>query len=137
MIKELSATRTIEAPEAPTVIPNVWELPDTSSGICECGNNCTVNRAFLVEIASHLGLQPDKEWLTHDEVIDLAMEVWEYDGVCEFFLMVINDSAKAVFGEVAERYPFEKGIEIVGYFSKTWQGCPDEECRVVREFGDS
>lgn len=133
MTQGSSGTKTIEAP-TPTVIPNVWDLPDTSSGLCECGNNCMVTRELLIDIAFHLRF--DREWLTHDEVIDLAMEVWNYDGVCEFFLIVINDSAKAVFGEVAERYPFEKGLEIVGYFSKTWQGCPDTSCRVIREFGE-
>ena len=107
MIRELTDTKTIDTP---TVIPNVWEMPNTGPGWCDCGNDCTVTRDLLAEIAFHLRFSG--EWLSHDEVIDLAMELWAYDGVCEFFLMVIKDSAKAVYGEIAEKYPFEKGLEI-------------------------
>lgn len=132
-----SRTTTIDAPTetpTPTQAPSVWDMPDTSAGVCDCGGNCTTNREVVLEVAHHLGF--DKKWLLHDEIIDMAMELWAYEAVCEFFLMVINDSAKAVNGEVANRYPFERGIEIVGYFSKTWQGCPDDTCRTVREFGE-
>lgn len=125
----------VKTVEAPAVAPSVWEMPDTSFGWCDCGDDCSVDRELIVEVADDLEF--DKEWVTHDEVIDWAMALWNYEAVCEFFLMVVNDAAKAVHGEPAERYPFEKAVEIVGYFSKTWQGCPDETCRVIREFGDS
>ena len=78
----------------------------------------------------------DPEWITHDEVIDTAMDLWNYIAVCEFFLMGIRSSAETINGAPEPKYPFERGLEIIAYFSKTWQGCPEEICRTVRDRED-
>lgn len=56
------------------------------------------------------------------------METWNYIEVCRFFHLQLNDAAKHVNGGTAAQYPYYDGIDIVGYFSKTWQGCPEEVC---------
>ncbi len=79
------------------------------------------------------GVVQDPEWMTHEEVIDTAMDLWNYIAVCKFFLMAIRASAIAVGGRQSPKYPFERGLEIVAHFSKTWQGCPEEICASVRD----
>ena len=69
-------------------------------------------------------LVEDPEWMTHDEVIDTAMDLWNYIAVCEFFLMAIRASAVSVNGEAAQRYPFERGLEIVALFLQDLAGVP-------------
>ena len=56
--------------------------------------------------------------MTHDEVIDTAMDLWNYVAVCEFFLLAIRQSASAVNGGPAPRYSFGRGLDIVGIFPR-------------------
>lgn len=126
------STKTIEAP-APTEIPvpaekpNVWEMPTTGSGWCDCGENHELDTDWLLDCAFEI--VEDPEWMTHKEVIRTAKMFWEYESICEFFRMAINVSATAVNGQPAEKYKFETGMEIVAHFSKTWNGCPEEACQ--------
>lgn len=126
------STKTIEAPaptEAPAPVekPNVWEMPTTGSGWCDCGQNHELDTDWLLDCAFETVNDP--EWMTHKEVIKTAKMFWEYESVCEFFRMAINVSATAVNGQPAEKYKFETGMEIVAHFSKTWNGCPEEACQ--------
>lgn len=127
------ASDTIEAPaptevptETPFEKPNVWDMPTTGSGWCDCGEDHPLDTDWVLDCAMENAEDP--EWMTHKEVIQTAKDVWEYDSVCAFFRMVINDSATAVHGAPAEKYPFKTGVEIVIYFSKIWNGCPEEAC---------
>lgn len=126
------ATKTIEA-SAPTETPipvekpNVWEMPTTGSGMCDCGEDHDLDTDWLIDCAFET--VDDPEWMTHKEVIKTAKMFWEYESICEFFRMAINVSATAVNGEPAEKYKFETGMEIVAHFSKTWNGCPEEACQ--------
>lgn len=126
------STKTIEAPaptEAPVPVekPNVWEMPTTGSGWCDCGQNHELDTDWLLDCAFET--VDDPEWMTHKEVIRTAKMFWEYEAVCEFFRMAINVSATAVNGQPDEKYKFETGMEIVAHFSKTWNGCPEEACQ--------
>jgi hypothetical protein len=124
------STKTIEAPvptETPVEKPNVWEMPTTGSGMCDCGQSHDLDTDWLLDCAFES--VEDPEWMTHKEVIRTAKMFWEYESICEFFRMAINVSATAVNGQPAEKYKFEVGIEIVAHFSKTWNGCPEEACQ--------
>lgn len=124
------STKTIEAPtptETPVEKPNVWEMPTTGSGWCDCGEDHDLDTDWLLDCAFET--VDDPEWMTHKEVIRTAKMFWEYESICEFFRMAINTSATAVNGQPAEKYKFEIGIEIVAHFSKTWNGCPEEACQ--------
>lgn len=120
---------------APTDVPNeisfekpdVWKMPITGAGCgCEDGHDHDIDYDYLQELASDFAKDP--EWMTHNEIIKTAMEFWAYDRVCEFFRMVINDSATAMNGAPALKYRFSLGVEILIYFSKIWNGCPEEVC---------
>lgn len=124
------STKVIEAPaptEAPVEKPNVWEMPTTGSGMCDCGEDHDLDMDWLIDCAFET--VEDPEWMTHKEVIRTAKMFWEYESICEFFRMAINVSATAVNGQPAEKYKFETGMEIVAHFSKTWNGCPEEACQ--------
>lgn len=126
------ATKTIEAPaptETPIPVekPNVWEMPTTGSGMCDCGENHDLDTDWLLDCAFET--VEDPEWMTHKEVIRTAKMFWEYESICEFFRMAINTSATVVNGQPAAKYKFEVGMEIVAHFSKTWNGCPEEACQ--------
>jgi hypothetical protein len=113
------------------LVPDVWQMPSRGIEWCDCGQHHAVDRKIVLEFAQDV--VEDREWMTHDEVVDTAMDLWNYVSVCEFFLMAIRRSASAVNGGPAQRYRFERGLEIVAYFSKTWQGCPEEICSSVRD----
>ena len=113
------------------LVPDVWQLPSRGIEWCDCGQHHVLNRKIVLGFAQEV--VEDREWMTHDEVVDTAMDLWNYVSVCEFFLMAIRRSASTVNGGPAQKYRFERGLEIVAYFSKTWQGCPEEVCSSVRE----
>lgn len=130
-----TATKVIEAPtetpiETPFEKPDVWNMPTTGigwGGECDCDDHDLEPDAdWLNELAEEI--VEDPEWMTHEEVLKLAQEFWEYEDICSFFRMIVGDSAKAVNGEIAEKYKFVIGVEIVAYFSKVWNGCPEEAC---------
>lgn len=130
-----AATKIIEAPapiEVPTEVPfekpDVWNMPTTGIGWgCDCEEDSQeLDADWLNELAEDIAEDP--EWLTHEEVLELAQEFWEYEDICAFFRMIVGDSAKAVNGKIAEKYKFPIGVEIVAYFSKVWNGCPEEAC---------
>ncbi|MFL4474268.1 hypothetical protein ACIPVK_09740 [Paeniglutamicibacter sp. MACA_103] len=111
------------------LVPEVWAMPSHGIEWCDCGQHHDVDRKIVLGFAE--AVVEDREWMTHDEVVDTAMDLWNYESVCEFFFMAIRRSASAVNGGEAQRYRFERGLEIVAFFSKTWQGCPEEICAVV------
>lgn len=115
-----------EEPWETAAIPDVWTMPSRGMEWCDCGQHHELDRDIVLRFARDL--VDDPAWMTHDEVIDTAMDLWKYVSVCRFFLLAIGRSASAVNGGPAPRYGFERGMEIVAYFSKTWQGCPEEIC---------
>ncbi|PQZ86678.1 hypothetical protein CQ018_18535 [Arthrobacter sp. MYb227] len=118
----------------PGMSPNVWLMPSRGIEWCDCGKHHVLDRDTIEYFAAQIVSDP--EWMTHDEVIDTAMDLWNYVAVCEFFMMGIRTSASVVTGNLAPKYRYERGLEIVAYFSKTWQGCPEEICRSVHERED-
>ncbi|MFB0835703.1 hypothetical protein ACX8Z9_04680 [Arthrobacter halodurans] len=70
-------------------------------------------------------LDVEDGWVTHRQLLLASMELWEFDEVCLFFTDKLADSARTVVGAVAERYRRDDAVDIVGHFSKTWQGCPE------------
>jgi len=113
------------------VKPDVWAMPSEGIEWCDCGDSHEISRGDILEFSEYYA--QDKDWITHEEVVQSCMSFWNYDAVCEFFLMKVRDSAIVVAGEVKDKYPMEEGIEIIGYFSKTWQGCPEEACESTFE----
>jgi hypothetical protein len=137
------ATKVIEAPapteaptEAPLEKPDVWNMPTTGIGWgCDCEEDSQeLDADWLNELAEDISEDP--EWMTHEEVLELAQEFWEYEDICTFFRMIVGDSAKAVNGKIAEKYKFTIGVEIVAYFSKVWNGCPEEACGMGDSSGE-
>lgn len=110
-------------------MPDVWDMPDQGIEWCECGDSHPLGRDTVEAFARDV--VGDSEWITHKEVEFITMDLWAYESVCRFFLMQVEEASVKVHGAVAEKYPFETGIEIVGYFSKTWNGCPDEICSTI------
>ncbi|WP_404286960.1 hypothetical protein [Glutamicibacter arilaitensis] len=107
--------------------PDVWNMPDKGQPWCDCGEAHELSADIVYEFAEELRLDP-RSSMSHLQLIELTMEVWNFEEVCRFFHLALNDAAQIIHGKVAEHYPFAVGIDIVGYFSKTWQGCPEEVC---------
>lgn len=125
---------TFAEPRMRDTAPDVWSMPSRGIEWCDCGKHHVLDRATVEHFAAQV--VGDPQWMTHDEVIDASMDLWNYVAVCEFFLMAIRTSASAVNGALASKYRYERGLEIVAYFSKTWQGCPEVICRSVHERED-
>ncbi|MFJ2619306.1 hypothetical protein [Glutamicibacter sp. NPDC087344] len=105
----------------------VWAMPTTGMSWCDCGEGHELNREIIWSISHHLGLERRSE-LSYAELFDLAMEVWRYDVVCRFFKLSFDDAIDRVYGRHARRYPMASALDIIGYFSKRWQGCPELDC---------
>lgn len=109
------------------VAPSVWELPDQGIQWCDCGKDHPLTLEYVRSLADELGIGESDE-ISHPEVVELTMEVWGYVEVCRFFHLALNAAAEHVHGSVAAQYPVDTAFDIIGYFSKTWQGCPVEAC---------
>lgn len=107
--------------------PSIEDMPDTGLQWCDCGSDHQLQRDDITQMASDLGIEP-RATITHQQLVRLTMETWNYAEVCRFFHLQLNDAAKNVHGSTAAQYPYDDGIDIVGYFSKKWQGCPEEVC---------
>lgn len=109
------------------VAPSVWEMPDQGIQWCDCGKDHPLTLDYVQWLAEELGIgESDK--ISHHEVVELTMEVWKYAEVCRFFHLAQNSAAEHIHGSVAAKYPANTAFDIIGYFSKTWQGCPMEAC---------
>ncbi len=109
------------------IVPTVWDLPDQGVQWCDCGQDHALTLDFVIDVAEDLG-HDDEVFLTHQEVVELTMEVWGFAEVCRFFHLALNAAAECVNGAVEEEYRTFVAFDIVGYFSKTWQGCPAQAC---------
>lgn len=97
--------------------PNVWEMPATGIEWCDCGEHHEVTRELILESIIST-LVDDPEFLTHPQICEVIMELWNYVDVCKFFHDHVNLSAETVNGRVQDRYPFKTGVEIIAYFTK-------------------
>lgn len=117
------------APENHLTNPEVvWSMPNRGIVWCDCGQEHELTEEFVFGTLVEIGLQPSR-MLTHQELVELTAAVWNYDEVCRFFELAVEDAARMIHGKVDTRYPLEHSLPIVGYFSKTWQGCPEEDCQ--------
>ncbi|MFP7706422.1 hypothetical protein [Trueperella sp. LYQ141] len=130
---EIPASPSTETPvEAPAPAkapekPDVWEMPNEGMQWCDCGAGCEIDRE-TVEDELWFILEDIPEWVSHRTVCQVIQELWNYESVCNFFFDHVALSARAVYGKVAEKYPYSVAVDIVGYFSKTWNGCPEIAC---------
>lgn len=107
--------------------PDVWTMPTTGIEWCDCGCGHEVTEELVRDaVANTFGEVPDE--ISHPEVCLVLMDLWEYESVCAFFFDGVEDSARAVHGRVADMYPLDAALRIIGHFSKTWNGCPEIAC---------
>jgi hypothetical protein len=109
------------------VIPDVWGLPSSGIGWCDCGEHHQLTREVVaLNVAAACGGLPVR--ITHRRVVQAAARLWRYESVCRFFTMAVEDAAKRVNGQIDDTYPVEVGLAIVKDFSDRWAGCPAEVC---------
>ena len=106
---------------------DVWSVPSRGITWCDCGADHELTEEHVFNTLIDIGLNP-AHMLTHSELVELTAEVWSYDEVCRFFHLALEESAQRIHGGIDERYPLREALSIVGYFSKTWQGCPEADC---------
>lgn len=121
----------VELPEK----PNVWEMPNRGMQRCDCGQGCQIDQE-LVEEEFWLVLNDEPEWVSHQNLCRIIQEFWRYESVCNFFFDHVMLSARVVYGKIAEKYPYLIAVDIVGYFSKTWNGCPEMACEGGQDWSD-
>lgn len=125
-----------DAPEAPPAqnppaevpeTPRVWDMPTTGMEWCDCGEHCEVTIDRVEEEFFDV-LEDCPDWVTHRQLCRIIQYMWRYISVCQFFFDHVERSATAVVGGVKEKYEFLTAVDIAGYFTKTWNGCPEEAC---------
>lgn len=107
---------------------DVWPMPRQGIAWCDCGDGHELSEDFVFNTLIDIGLEPSR-MLTHEELTELAAAVWNYDGPCRFFELAVDEAAKVIHGTIDQVYPLRHTLPIVGYFSKTWQGCPEAACQ--------
>lgn len=122
-----ASTAPIRAPEETPATPDVWSMPDTGIGWCDCGRHHRLTPGLVEDFMEEaLGGWPRR--VTHRMVCRVLMRMWRYVEVCAFFHDAVARSATAVNGRVAPDYPTPVARDIIGHFGRTWQGCPEEAC---------
>lgn len=104
----------------------VWALPSKGIEWCDCGGGHELTREVVWSIAHELRMQRCLE-LTYAELMELAMAVWRHVAVCSFFQEALNRAIIDVYGRYDRHYPIGAALDIVGYLSKNWQGCPEND----------
>lgn len=117
-------------------IPEVWEMPTTGLQWCDCGCDCEVDEELICDYMEDVLGERTPEWVTHPELCRVIQELWNYESVCAFFFDHVDLSAKKINGSVAKRYRGTVATAIIGYFSKTWNGCPEEACEGGMDWSD-
>ena len=77
----------------------------------------------------------EHDMVPHAVVGRICQKIWWYEAVCSFFTDHLDRSAKAVNGSVQQAYEFYTAVDIVGYFVRTWNGCPELACQANFSFG--
>ena len=103
---------------------DVWSMPSAGMSWCECGQDHELTAAIVYKFIVEAGYET-RQRLTHGQLSDVIAYVWKYSEVCRFFHLAVEQAAKLVHGKVDKTYPLGHSVDIIGYFSKTWQGCPD------------
>lgn len=117
----------MEVPAEEPSLADPWEMERTGIQWCDCGEYHELERIDAVIDLEELGFYED-DLVPHLAVCAECQKMWNYVEVCEFFYDHVAYSAKKVNGEVAAAYPYPVAVDIIGYFYKTWQGCPREVC---------
>lgn len=103
-------------------------MPNRGLDWCDCGQSHELTRAIVYQHIIALGYGRANQ-LSHSQLVAVIIDVWHYAAVCRIFHLAVNEAAAHIHGAVAHSYPLGRSLDIVGYFSKTWQGCSDETCR--------
>lgn len=117
----------VEVPAEESSPADPWEMERTGIQWCDCGEDHELDRIDAEIDLEELGFF-EGDLVPHLAVCAECQKMWNYVEVCEFFYDHVAYSAKKVNGEVAETYPYPVAVDIIGYFYKTWQGCPREVC---------
>lgn len=107
---------------------DVWTMPSSGLSWCDCGQEHELTANFVYQTILEAGFEPDRP-LSHEQLAAVIADVWDYCEVCRFFYLAVEQAARRIHGKVDESYPLSHSVDIVGYFSKTWQGCPDAACQ--------
>ncbi|WP_426733550.1 hypothetical protein [Glutamicibacter sp. 2E12] len=107
---------------------DVWSMPSQGLAWYDCGKGHELTEEIVLQAMAAAGFGPGRP-LAHGQLAELIADLWHYSQVCRFFHLAVEQAAMRIHGKVDEIYPWEHSTDIVGYFSKTWQGCPDAACQ--------
>ncbi|WP_347307120.1 hypothetical protein [Corynebacterium sp. SA-MJD20WY100] len=125
--KPLTPTPAKRTAAKPSDAPDVWGIPDKGMGWCDCGAHHPVIKDLVRSwIQEHFGRLPEQ--LTYLQIGEILQVWWNYAEISQFFVDAVNKSATRVNGHVDYDYPLATAAQIMGYVSKTWNGCPVEAC---------
>lgn len=106
-----------------------WQLPQNLPRPCETGD-CESD-TFAPEEAEFefgdLGFFAGR-MVPHLACLSVCQRMLGYYDVCEAFAEHMDVVVKAINGQAADAYPYETAMRIVGYFLRTWEGCPNMVC---------
>lgn len=127
MPSSTAPSRSADTRVAPTTRPDVWTIPGTGQEWCDCGQDHQITRDEVAALYAAAGLTSGDR-VPHRVVVRVTQDLWKLQSVCRFFHLNLEDAARTVAGDVQASYPLPDAIDITGLFTKTWQGCPEENC---------
>lgn len=112
-----------------------WEMEEQGEHFCDCGCGHELTPDYVEDLLIVSGYHRDEQ-VPHIVIVAALQVCWNYIKVCNFFLDHVKLSAEKINGKVEEEYPFNVAVDIAGYFSRTWQGCPALDCDGDLDFRD-
>lgn len=113
--------------DRPITRPDVWGMPTTGIPWCDHPDDHVPYRPDVV--ALYRGRESADGRVPHEVVVEVTRELWGYEWVCRFFQLKVEEAARAIVGAVLPSYQVRDAIDITGFFSKRWQGCPQQACQ--------
>lgn len=113
--------------DPPFTRPDVWSMPATGLPWSEDPDDEGPTRADFVALYRYRESADGR--IPHEVVVEVTRELWSYEWVCRFFRLQVEEAARAVVGAVLPSYAVRDAVDITGFFSKRWQGCPEHACQ--------
>lgn len=104
--------------------PDIWLIPIVDQNQCLCGEDHIIEQWEIAPL-----FEDFLDAVPHAAVQAAIMFLWGYTQVCDSFLINLDAAILNVTNALGGIYSKAHAIDIAGYFTQTWQGCPHEKCK--------
>lgn len=104
----------------------VWSAPTVGTPWCNCGRDPITNEpkhqvtqpVVVKNVVEELGELP--ETMTNQQISSVTCRLWGLDAIKETEAVALMNSVGAVNGGVADEYPLDVALAVIGHFSRTY-----------------